>query len=434
MKNSQSSSPSVCFYFQVHQPYRLNDLRITQIGELKGSGYFDEDKNRAIFRKVAEKCYLPTNALMLDLIKRNPHFKISYSLSGVFLDQCAEYGKDVLDSFKALADTGNVEFLAETYYHSLSSLFSLEEFCEQIKRHTLTIEHLFGKRPQIFRNTELVYSNEIAQIIRLMGFKGILAEGADHVLHGRTPNVPYAPPKFRLPLASEQVIRRHRVHAKPERDIRLLLKNYRLSDDVAFRFSNRSWVSYPLHADTFTEWARNSGGHTVNLFMDYETFGEHQWADTGIFDFLAALPFFFDRSGMQTFTPSETLTKWGKKKCDTLDAHNHVSWADIERDLSAWRGNHLQEAALAGIYALEHDVKQVGDPQLLETWRKLLTSDHFYYLCTKYWSDGDVHKYFSPYESPYEAYRRYSHALADLKIAVEELRMENVAFMDSAHS
>ncbi len=419
--SNKHQSPSVCFYFQVHQPYRLRDLRITDVGEMHGETYFDDEKNRAIFRKVAEKCYLPTNALMLALIRKYPHFKIAYSLSGVFLDQCTEYGQDVLDSFKALADTGNVEFLAETYEHSLSCLFSLDEFCEQVKRHMLMIEHLFGQRPHIFRNTELVYSNEIAQVVRLMGFRGILAEGADHILSGRSPNELYAPPAFRLPLDAERTIRSHRVHSRPEREIRLLLKNYRLSDDIAFRFSNRSWSHYPLHADTFAQWVRSSGGHTANLFMDYETFGEHQWADSGIFDFLSALPQMFERAGIVTKTPSETITSWGKRKSETIDAHNHVSWADIERDLSAWRGNHLQEAALAGIYGLEKEVKAVGDPKLLETWRRLLTSDHFYYLCTKYWADGDVHKYFSPYESPYEAYRRYSHALADLRMTLEEL-------------
>lgn len=419
------NTPSICFYFQVHQPYRLRDLRITDVGAMNGNGYFDEEKNRAIFRKVAEKCYLPANARILNLLNTYPDFHVSYSLSGVFLDQCREYGKDVLASFQALAKTGRVEFLAETYYHSLSCLFSLEEFCAQVEKHADTIEELFGTRPSVFRNTELVYSNEIAHVVRLLGFKGILAEGADHILHGRTPNVPYAPPKFRLPKGYEKTIARHRIHPTSQRDIRILLKNYRLSDDIAFRFGNRTWPSYPLHADTFAKWAKDSGGHSINLFMDYETFGEHQWADTGIFEFLSALPFFFREAGLSTKTPSGVIRAWGKRGCDTLDAHNHVSWADIERDLSAWRGNHLQEAALAGIYALESQIKASGNDALLETWRKLLTSDHFYYLCTKYWSDGDVHKYFSPYESPYEAYRRYSHAVADLQMTLTELKINN---------
>ncbi len=413
-------SPSVCFYFQVHQPYRLRDVRITEVGSMSGD-YFDDEKNRTIFRKVAEKCYLPANALMLRLIREYPEWRVSYSLSGVFLDQCREYGPDVLQSFQALADTGNVEFLAETYYHSLSSLFSLEEFCSQVKKHVAAIEEYFGARPKVFRNTELVYSNEIAHIARLLGFKAILAEGADHVLHGRTPNVPYAPPTFRLTTEHESIIRSHRLHAKPQRSIRVLLKHYKLSDDIAFRFSNRGWSEYPLHADRFADWVASNSGHSVNLFMDYETFGEHQWSDSGIFEFLGSLPQQLNERGVILRTPSETVSSWGIRTTDTLDAHVPHSWADIERDLSAWRGNHLQEAALKGIYDLEQRVKDTGDASLLESWRKLLTSDHFYYLCTKYWNDGDVHKYFSPYDSPYEAYRRYSHVLQDLKLHVSSL-------------
>ena len=417
--------PSVCFYFQVHQPYRLRDLRITEIGELKGKGYFDHDKNRAVFRKVAVKCYLPANALILDLMERHPEFSVAYSLSGVFLDQCREYGPDVLASFQKLAATGRVEFLCETYYHSLGYLSSLGEFCEQVEKHADTIEELFGKRPQVFRNTELVYSNEIAHVARLLGFKGILAEGADHLLYGRSANIPYMPPKFRLPKGMERIVAAHRVHAKPQQEIRVLLKNYRLSDDIAFRFSNRTWPGYPLTADRFVEWARQSGGHSVNLFMDYETFGEHQWADTGIFDFLAHLPEFFGRAGMSSATPSEVIRRWGVAPTQAIDAHTYVSWADIERDLSAWRGNKLQEASFQALYSLEQPVKALGNADLLESWRRLQTSDHFYYLCTKYWNDGDVHKYFSPYDSPYEAYRRYSHALEDLRCTIETSKLQN---------
>ncbi len=420
--SQKNQSPSVCFYFQVHQPYRLKDLRITQIGSIANHDYFDHERNRQIFRKVAEKCYLPANKRMLAMLKAHPEFCVSYSISGVFLDQCREYGEDVLDSFKALADTGRVEFLAETYYHSLSSLSSLQEFCEQVVMHADAIEMLFGQRPTVFRNTELIFSNEIATVARLLGFKGILAEGADHILNGRSPNVPYIPPSFRLPRAMEKIIAANRVHPSASRSIRVLLKNYRLSDDVAFRFSNKGWAGYPLTAPTYADWLKDSGGHSVNLFMDYETFGEHQWEDTGIFDFLTALPHELKKRGMKTFTPSHVIKYWGTRPCDTFDAHAHVSWADIERDLSAWRGNHLQEAMFSGVYALEDQIKNSGDRTLIETWRKLQTSDHFYYLCTKYWSDGDVHKYFSPYDSPYEAYRRYSHALADVRLNLEKIQ------------
>ena len=413
------NSPFISFYFQVHQPYRLRDLRITEIGR-EGINYFDDEKNRAIFRKVAEKCYLPANKLLLDMLNTYPDFRISFSLSGVFLEQCEEYGPDVLDSFRALAKTGRVEFMAETYYHSLSYLGSLEEFCEQVEKHVAKIKKLFGQTPKIFRNTELVFNNEIAETARLMGFHGILAEGADHLLNGRTPNRPYTIPKFELSEDNQKTIRRHRIHKKASDEISVLLKNYRLSDDVAFRFSDRSWVGFPLHADRFTSWLTSSGGHCVNLYMDYETLGEHQWEDTGIFEFMRTLPRMWHDWNIKTATPSEVIDAWGKNPKEVFDAHTFVSWADIERDLSAWRGNQIQDSAFETLYGLEKAVKRAKDESLLDVWRKLQTSDHFYYMCTKYWADGDVHKYFSPYDSPYEAYRRYSHALCDLKHKLEK--------------
>lgn len=408
-------NPSICLYFQVHQPYRLRDLRVTEIGHGDAS-YFDDITNRDIFRKVAEKCYLPTNTLMLELLNTHPNFKISYSISGVFLDQCMQWGEDVLESFKRLADTGKVEFLAETYYHSLASIKSPEEFTFQVKKHVRTIEKLFGQTPSVFRNTELIYNNHLAHMARLMGFTGILAEGADHVLNGRSPNEPFVPPRFRMPAEVETVVRKNRPLLRRSQNIHVLLKNYRLSDDVAFRFSDKSWIGYPLKSETFTDWLMQAGGHSVNLFMDYETFGEHQWADTGIFDFLRSLPHQWAERGIVCETPSEVITRWRKQKHENvIDVHNYVSWADMERDLSAWQGNAIQDTSLDEIFALENTVKSTGNETLIETWRKLQTSDHFYYMCTKFWSDGDVHKYFSPYDSPYEAYRRYSHALHDLK-------------------
>lgn len=412
--------PSVCFYFQVHQPYRLKDLRITDIGEMHGLDYFDDVRNREIFCKVAEKCYLPANKRLLQMLKDNPDFSVAFSLSGVFLDQCSEYGPDVLQSFRALAKTGRVEFLAETYYHSLSYLYSMEEFCVQVSKHVATIKKLFGVTPTVFRNTELVFSNEIAQAARLLGFNGILCEGADRLLEGRSPNIPYETPMFDLPRNSRNVIAKYRIHRKVPKSIKVLLKNYRLSDDIAFRFSDRSWCEYPLNSEKFVDWVAGNIGHSVNLFMDYETFGEHQWADTGIFDFLTVLPAALAQRGISCKSPSRIIAEWGEKPCPVIDAHQYVSWADMERDLSAWRGNHLQEAAFNGIYRLEKLVKSVADPAITETWRKLQTSDHFYYLSTKYWSDGDVHKYFSPYSSPYEAYRRFSHAIEDLRFTLEE--------------
>ncbi len=262
-----SNIPSICFYFQVHQPYRLRDMRITELGR-GDAQYFDVEKNHQVFRKVAEKCYLPSNRLMLELLQRHPEFRISYSLSGVFLDQCEEYGPDVLASFQALAATGKVEFLAETYYHSLSSIKSIQEFCTQVKMHMDKIEKLFGKRSTVFRNTELIFSNELAHTVKQMGFRGMIAEGADNLLYGRTPNVPYSPPEFMLSQPRYESIAHNRPHAEASSDLKILLKNYRLSDDVAFRFSDRSWVGFPLNAETFTDWLLSSGGHSVNLFMD----------------------------------------------------------------------------------------------------------------------------------------------------------------------
>lgn len=411
--------PSVCFYFQVHQPYRLADLRYTDIGQNREQ--FDAELNRKIFRKVAEKCYLPANALMLELVQAYPDFHIAYSLSGVFLDQCEEYGPDVLESFKALARTGKVEFLAETYHHSLSSLASYAEFCDQVTDQVRKIEKFFGQTPTVFRNTELIYCNEFAHVARLMGFKGMIAEGADHLLNGRSPNSLFVPPRFRLPAKVESTIRAHRPLEMRSESMHLLLKNYKLSDDMAFRFGNKGWECHPLSAHTFTDWIQAGGGQTANLFMDYETFGEHQWADTGIFEFLRALPKVWQERGIKALTPSQTIDRYaGTHAHDTYDAHNHVSWADTERDLSAWLGNHMQRSALAALFALEDAVKESGNDELLATWRRLQTSDHLYYMCTKYWSDGDVHKYFSPYDSPYEAYRRFSHALEDLRLRLSD--------------
>lgn len=423
---SDHRSPNICFYFQVHQPYRLKDLRVRDIGN-PAMAYFDDDKNAAIFRKVSEKCYLPTNKLMLELLERHPNFAISYSLSGVFLDQCEQYGPDVLESFKALARTGRVEFLAETYYHSLSAMKSLPEFCDQVKKHVAKIQELFGQTPTVFRNTELIFNNEIAQTVKQMGFRGIIAEGADHLLKGRSPNTPYRPPEFQLSAEKEAIIAAHRPLKNASDSIHILLKNYRLSDDVAFRFSDKNWASFPLMSGTYADWLQGNAGHSINLFMDYETFGEHQWEHTGIFNFLRSLPEECTKRGIDAATPSKVLDTWNTDWSDTYDAHNTISWADSERDLSAWLGNHIQRSAMDAIFAMEDAVKKTGDSALIETWRKLLTSDHFYYMCTKYWSDGDVHKYFSPYESPYEAYRRYSHALCDLKMRVTQSSSTGIA-------
>lgn len=392
---------SVCFYFQVHQPFRIKDYRIFDIG--RDSEYFNDSSerdtnNEKIIKKVSQKSYLPTNAVLLELLKKHPEFKVSFSLSGTFLDQVEKYAPETLRSFQDLADTGRVEFLSETYHHSLAFLYSRAEWRRQVELHARKIEKLFGVRPTVLRNTELIYNNDVAQEAEAMGYKAVLAEGADHILGWRSPNFLYRP--------------------SGTRNIKLLLKNYRLSDDIAFRFSSKEWSEYPLTAEKFASWVREAGeGDVINLFMDFETFGEHQWEDTGIFDFLRHLPAEVLRSGDNDFvTVSEAAARF--EPVASLDIPHFISWADTERDLSAWLGNPIQHDAIACIYRMESDVLATKQEAIIEDWRKLQTSDHFYYMCTKWFSDGDVHKYFSPYESPYQAFIAYMNAVHDLNVRV----------------
>lgn len=399
---------SVCFYFQVHQPYRIKRYRIFDVGH--DHEYFNDhsDKdinNEKILHKVAKKCYLPTNALMLELLNKHPEFKIAYSLSGVFLDQLEQFSPETLRSFQALVKTGRVEILDETYYHSLSFLYSKEEFVKQVEMHRAKVKKLFGVTPTAFRNTELIYNNELAKFIEDMGYKAIIAEGAEHILGWRSPNFLYRSPNTTK--------------------IKTLLKNFKLSDDIAFRFSSRDWAEWPLSAEKFAQWVNqvNGNGNVVNLFMDYETFGEHQWEDTGIFHFLRALPGEILKHPDNDFvTPTEAAERY--PVMGEFDAHNFVSWADVERDLSAWLSNGMQHEAINNIYALEADVLASKDPKIIEDWRKLQTSDHFYYMCTKWFADGDVHKYFNPYDTPYEAFIAYNNVLHDLKMRIESRRAD----------
>ncbi|MCK4913833.1 MAG: glycoside hydrolase family 57 protein [Planctomycetes bacterium] len=385
---------SICFYFQVHQPTRLKHYTVFD----KKEHYFDDHKNGTICKKVAEKCYLPANRLLLDVINKfQGKFKISYSITGVLLEQLFSFSPKVIDTFCQLAETGCVEFLAETYYHSLSFLYSHDEFIEQVNKHTKAIETLFGQKPKVFRNTELIYNNDLAQLIESMGcFDAIITEGADHILGYRSPNFVYTPSGCSK--------------------LKLLLKNYSLSDDVAFRFSNRNWAQWPLTADKFARWINkvNGNGNVVNLFMDYETFGEHQWENTGIFEFMKHLPEEILRHPDNNFkTPSEVAESY--PSMDTVDVPHLISWADTERDLSAWLGNAMQSNAIHELYRLEKKVKNFSDDKLLSDWRKLQTSDHFYYMCTKYFADGDVHKYFNPYDSPYDSYINFMNVLGNLQ-------------------
>jgi len=391
--------PSICFYFQVHQPYRMRPVSIFDIAEKPE--YFDIKANREVCIKVAQKCYLPANALMLELLQRYPEFKISYSVSGVALEQFAEYAPEVLESFQRLAATGQVEFLAETYYHSLASIFSADEFREQVAKHTRTIQHYFGQTPTTFRNTELIYSNGIADMVEDMGFRAMLTEGADRILGWRSANFVYEPINGR--------------------GMKLLLKNYQFSDDIAFRFGSRDWPAWPLTVDKFASWVHALDGNadTINLFMDYETIGEHQWEASGIFDFFRHLPEAIFRHGQFGFaTPSEVA--WKYPTVDRVDVPSAISWADSERDLSAWLGNPMQDGSIAWVYALGDRVKATGDEHLIHTWRKLQTSDHFYYMCTKFWADGDVHKYFSIYDTPHSSYVIMNNIMTDLEIRLKD--------------
>jgi alpha-amylase len=396
---------SVCFYFQVHQPFRLRRYSVFD----NSPSYFDDRANSEILRKVATKCYLPANQTIYDMIKRHDgRFRCSYSLTGVFLDQCEKYMPEVLESFQRLVETGCVELLSETYYHSLSFLYSRDEFEAQVGLHRARMKELFGVTPRVFRNTELIYNNEVAWAAKQMGYKAVICEGVDNLLGYRSPTYLYTPPDGN--------------------DIRLLLKNYRLSDDIAFRFSNRGWAEWPLTAEKFARWVHdvNGNGYVVNLFMDYETFGEHQWSDTGIFDFLYHMPEKVLELPDNDFkTPSECVDAY--KVDGEYDAPHVISWADTERDLSAWLGNAMQANALHEIYRMEEDVKATGDEAIIEDWRKLLTSDHYYYMCTKYFADGDVHKYFNPYDSPYDSYINFMNVRSNLMSRVRAATRSSAA-------
>ena len=391
------ASKSICLYFQVHQPTRLRLYRFFDIG--KDSHYYDDFANRTILRRVAQKCYLPMNQLMLDLINKNKgKFKIAYSISGSALEQFQRFAPEVIDSFKALAATGKVEFLAETYYHSLASLASESEFRHQVQKHSALIEELFGVKPVTFRNTELIYSNGIGEMVYDMGYKTMLTEGARHIMGWQSPNFVYT--------------------GETQPKLKLLLRNYTLSDDIAFRFNQNK-----VTAEQYVGWMKESAkeGDIVNLFMDYETFGEHQSVETGIFDFMKALPAAVLKDGTFGFaTPSEVAKKY--KPVSDIAVEDPISWADEERDVTAWLGNELQSEAFKKVYAMTEKLAIVNDEDLYADWGHLQESDHFYYMCTKFFSDGEVHKYFNPYDTPYEAFINYMNVISDFQIRLDEKR------------
>ncbi len=391
---------SICLYFQVHQPYRLRTYRFFNIGD--DHHYYDDYQNRHIIKRVAEKSYLPANQLMLELIKEYGNaFRIAFSISGTALDQLEAHAPEVIRSFRQLAETGQVEFLAETYAHSLASLTNKEEFIAQVGLHAARVEELFGIRPVTFRNTELIYSDTIGETVADMGFHTMLTEGAKHVLGWKSPNYMYC----------------NNINPK----LKVLLRNFRLSDDLSFRFSNQDWSEWPLTTDKFTGWLNriDPKEEVVNLFLDYETLGEHQWKETGIFDFFRHLPAaVFSKTAFTFNTPDQLYHVL--QPVSAISVPYPISWADEERDLTAWLGNELQDEAFGKLYSCAPKIRQCRDENILRDWRYLQASSHFYYMCTKWFSAGEVHRYFNPYGSPYEAFINYMNVLSDFMIRLDD--------------
>ena len=389
---------TICLYFEIHQIIHLKRYRFFDIGN--DHYYYDDFNNEEIMSRIAHRSYIPANYTLLEMIKNsNGKFKVAFSISGVALEQFEIYVPEFIDSMRDLAKTGCVEFLSETYAHSLASLKDPEEFVDQVKMHDDKIEMLFGQRPKVFRNTELIYSDEIAGMVASMGFKGCITEGAKHILGWKSPNYLYSSA------------------AAPK--LKLLLKNSKLSDDISFRFSNYEWNEYPLTADKFINWitALPETEQIINLFMNYETLGELQPRETGIFEFMKALPRFAEEKGISFSTPTEIISKL--KPVDSLSVTYPISWADEERDTSAWLGNLLQNEAFEKLYSMAERVQLCNDRRLKQDWNYLQASDHFYYMCTKHFSDGAVHSHYSPYDSPYEAFTNYMNVLSDFIVRVK---------------
>jgi len=387
---------TICLYFQVHQPLRLRRYRFFDIGN--DSYYYDDYLNESIMRKVADNCYLPANQVILSLIKEyGVQFKVTFSITGIALNQFQLYAPEVLESFKQLAKTGSVDFLSETFSHSIVSLKDDNEFKMQVDLHREKMQEFFGITPAVFRNTELIYSDAIGAKVADMGFKAMITEGAKHILGWKSPNYVYY----------------NALNPK----LKILLKNFKLSDDIAFRFSNRGWNEYPLTASKFVGWLKqiDQKEETINLFMDYETFGEHQHADTGILKFLKDFPSqVFKKTNMTFSTPAEVADNL--QPVAAVKVPHTISWADEERDLTAWLGNDLQNDAFNRLYSLTDKITKCTDKKILADWKYLQASDHFYYMSTKMLSDGEVHQYFNPYDSPYDAYINYMNILSDFII------------------
>ena len=383
--------PSVCIYFQAHQPHRLRRYNYFDVG--REHRYFDDESNESLLARAAQRCYLPATAMLLRLLARHPGFAVAFSLSGTLLEQLGVSAPKALDAFRRLAATGRVEFLAETSHHSLAWLVSQNEFARQVALHREMVGRELGVDPRVFRNTELIFSDDLARFVEARGYAGVLADGVEPLLGDRSAHFVY--------------------RAATPGGLPLLLRDFRLSDDVAFRFSNRAWSEYPLTAEKYDSWVSGAQGDVVSLFMDFETLGEHQWKETGIFEFFEAWVDRHVAKGGEFVTPSEAIERFAAR--DTLSAPRLLSWADEARDVSAWQGNELQRDALARLFRLEKRVMSSGSPALLRDFRRLTTSDHFYYMGTKTAADGEVHAYFSPHESPYDAYMRFMHVVSDLE-------------------
>jgi alpha-amylase len=382
-------------YFQVHQPRRLGKFGFFDIGS--GRDYFDDDTNEKIMQRVAENCYLPTNLLLLKLINKYPQIKITFSISGAALKQFERFAPEVVESFRMLASSGSVEFLGETYYHSLAYLVGPDEFSEQVSMHSKKMNELFGVSPSVFRNTDLIYSDDIGRAIDALGFKGTFTDGID-----------------KIPGCGQSHLYLH-----PDRDLKIFLRNYRLSDAIAFRFLHED---SHLTAEKYIEWLGQvpKEQNPITLGMDYATFGEHQKANTGIFQFLEdVLSTIAQQKRFTMITPSEAIELI--HPLNTLTVPGYISWADQERDLSAWMGNDMQQDAFKTLREMKEPIKNIGSRSLLNTWRYLQSSDHFYYMSTKNGDDRGVHDYFSSYNSPYEAFMNYMNILSDLVQQVEKL-------------
>lgn len=408
----------IVLVFEVHQPHRLrrnffwehkNFTRVKK--EELFNYYFDHAVNREIFERASKKCYFPSNQILLDLIDRHKkskkQVKVSFSISGIFLEQCEMFNKDLLESFKQLAETGCVEFLGQTYYHSLASLYpDRGEFIQQVKMHQQIMKDLLGYTPEVFENTELLYNNAIAKTIQKLGYRGIFTEGIERILHGRSPNYLYTP--------------------KNCEKIKILLRNYKLTDDLGFRFSARWWSEWPLTADKYASWLAATSGQCINIFPDYETFGEHQWPETGIHKFLEHLPTnIMEWWQLHMATPSEVIQKYDSVgEIDVSELGGTVSWADLERDTSCWLGNTMQWAYYTSVRRLQPILKEIGDREFLRIWRYFQTSDHLYYMFTSGGGPGEVHSYFSQFKFPADAYVTAQSAILDFE---NRIRLASIA-------